>query len=338
MSDSSRISIDLLDSDHYEALTIAVRRVLDTDLALETCAQIIDGLPLSKVAWDRYGDRLDRRHPISRHVELCAEAFEVAKSMREHIDMNMFSFETNLLQPFQSSTPASRRFQLRLIELVAVALHQIAVYLFQKGSRLHDQHCLPIQSSEGSSDVDAVTSWKPPPSDWPDEEPWPTLFAHPAFTAQDQYPSDVADIVGYWAEDRILGGVALFDRSKPWEDEDEEPNVYFQSSRPKLTYRIYQLTDRQQRDLLQFLLPRLDHSPSTRQGDQGDDFCPLPISFCRGQNDNLVDPEFAVVNTQIYRDPWERPPPRPYQGLIRERDVIMGQAEEELNRLRRLDR
>jgi hypothetical protein len=28
----------------------------------------------------------------------------------------------------------------------------------------------------------------------------------------DQYPDGLADVAGYWAEDRIFGGVVLFDR------------------------------------------------------------------------------------------------------------------------------
>ncbi|KAI1349767.1 hypothetical protein F5Y01DRAFT_316440 [Xylaria sp. FL0043] len=336
MSELTRISINLLDSYHYQAFATAIHRVLATDLALETYSQIIDGLPLSKVAWDRYSGRLDRRHPISLHTKLCTEAFEVAKSMRDQLDVRSFSFDPKLLQLFQSSTPRSRRFQLRLLELVAVTLHQIALYLFQNGPRLHDRHCSYSQYPENNSQIDAITSWKPPPSKWPGKEPWPTLFAHPAFTAHEQYPAGVADMVGYWAEDRILGGVALFDRSKTWDNEIEEPNVYFQSSRPKRAYQIYQLTDKQQQELLRFLSLELNHGSSTRRGDEEDNFCPLPILFSRGENENLVDPEFAVVRSKIYRNPWERPPPRPYQQFIRERDVVIGQAEEELKRLRRL--
>jgi hypothetical protein len=29
-----------------------------------------------------------------------------------------------------------------------------------------------------------------------------------------QYPEGIADMVGYWAKDRILGGVVLFDRGE----------------------------------------------------------------------------------------------------------------------------
>jgi hypothetical protein len=37
-------------------------------------------------------------------------------------------------------------------------------------------------------------------------------FFHSEFKEHEQYPEGIADMVGYWAENRILGGVALFDR------------------------------------------------------------------------------------------------------------------------------
>lgn len=48
----------------------------------------------------------------------------------------------------------------------------------------------------------------------------PTLFLHRNYQDFKQYPNEVADIVGYWAEAQIFGGVVLFDRRKP---SDREP-------------------------------------------------------------------------------------------------------------------
>lgn len=38
------------------------------------------------------------------------------------------------------------------------------------------------------------------------------MFFHVDYMDYDQYPNGLADIAGYWAEDRIFGGVVLFDR------------------------------------------------------------------------------------------------------------------------------
>ena len=53
-------------------------------------------------------------------------------------------------------------------------------------------------------DIEAVTNWKMPLSEGMiDVPPGPTLFSHHAYLDDDVYPEGVADIVGYWAEDRI---------------------------------------------------------------------------------------------------------------------------------------
>ena len=95
---------------------------------------------------------------------------------------------------------------MRLIELAAVAIHQIAVQLYELDTSLHKN--------------DGIASWEPPkdhPIFWfynPDGAP-PTLFQHREYRFYDQYPDGVADGVGYWAESRIFGGVVLFDRREP---------------------------------------------------------------------------------------------------------------------------
>ncbi|KAK3897432.1 hypothetical protein C8A05DRAFT_39023, partial [Staphylotrichum tortipilum] len=59
-------------------------------------------------------------------------------------------------------------------------------------------------------------------------------------------------MVGYWAEARILGGVVLFDRGASGHEECGE--VYFQSDRPNITYRLYALTDEQKQKLFSMFI------------------------------------------------------------------------------------
>jgi len=83
-----------------------------------------------------------------------------------------------------------------------------------------------------------------------------TLFTHKAYTFHEQYTNGVADMVPYWAENQILGGIALFDRSHNWDDTNSEPNVYLHPARAHVTFRIYQLLDEQQDALLKFLMTK----------------------------------------------------------------------------------
>ena len=138
----------------------------------------------------------------------------------------------------------------------------------------------------------------------PDFYPWYRDF--------ELYPSGVADGVGYWAEERILGGVVLFDRWDPGQSAEPEllsagcvsssaPSyksdvVYYHSNTKDTTCCLYQLTGGQRQALLNVLLAKTPSTPSL-----------LPI---HGDNNNrvYVDPEDPMKETGIYRDKWERVP------------------------------
>lgn len=74
-------SVDaILDRAHRDLLDSAIRNVLSTKRALETFAQIADGLPLSSVARDSYARGAPyASHPaVARHTSLCPGATEAA--------------------------------------------------------------------------------------------------------------------------------------------------------------------------------------------------------------------------------------------------------------------
>ncbi len=210
-----------------------------------------------------------------------------------------------LLQAYQSTSPGSRSFHCRLIELVAVTVHRLAVLLFQRDYRLHDDVCKT--GGDPVYTVDLVTSWE---SDLQRQNPArqadPTLFSHPWYDARDRYPDKLADVVGYWAENTLLGGVVLFDRSEPCgsSSDDGEPNVYLHSDHAKVTFRIWQLRDEQQQALVDFLV---SSSPATTatDGPGTHNACPFPL-LASDRNLKRFDPAAATVH-KVYRDLWERP-------------------------------
>ncbi|KXJ91891.1 hypothetical protein Micbo1qcDRAFT_233252 [Microdochium bolleyi] len=295
----------VLDAEHLSVLNLAIRRVLETEAAADTFAQILDGLPTAAAALDRYEHRIYPEHPVHGHTSVGREAVAMtgqfcgaltcvicasrtrcvsAKSERPNqavgvhwcssADMpdlkNYKSFES-----LQRSRPGKRPYDLAILELVAEAVHQIAVHLFQKDLRLHDSSSSSSVVVKGEAvgggvlTVERITTWRRPARNpgYPPQEPWPTLFAHPMFTAHEQYPAGVADVVGYWAEDRIFGGVILFDRHRRLaemrDDDDEDDDdrqegddkpgggggggggVYFNSARPGGTYKIFRLSPSQ---------------------------------------------------------------------------------------------
>ena len=138
-------------------------------------------------------------------------------------------------------------------------MHQIAVILFELDTSVHKNdpvYPLPPRSNTAYWTVNP----KGPPH---------TPFNHKWYRDHGQYPKGVADIVGYWAENQILGGVVLFDRRDPESEPDANPDaIYYHSWHGNVTYRIYQLLPEQRKALLDFLLAEEPVSV---------DNCPLPI-------------------------------------------------------------
>ncbi|KAI5456877.1 hypothetical protein BGZ63DRAFT_395034 [Mariannaea sp. PMI_226] len=301
----NRLPIQSIHSEyHRKVLEQAIRNVLSTDLAKFTYAQILDGLPIADVAWDRRLPTIFGDHPIEEHENLCPDAMTKAQEYYDRWNPDVLTFYAKVsvicrpfcassyhfyqpIKDFQLAQPGTKAFNTRLVELVAAALHQIGVILYQLDFRLHE------------GDIDGIVNWKFPTegTGLADINPQPTIFCHHAYLHSDIYPEGVADMVGYWVEDRIIGGVVAFDRRA--EEEGRVENIYFHSSREKQTIRVYQLLDEQQQALFDFLLEETSSPPPPRDL--------LPIL---GGIHNRVRVDAWIAHTQklIYRDIWERKP------------------------------
>ncbi|KAM0328054.1 hypothetical protein ACHAQA_005456 [Verticillium albo-atrum] len=300
-----QLTPDDLDEAHQALLTRAILRVLATDIAQSTFAQVIDGLPLASVVDDSSTGGTHPKHPVNRHTELCPGVWDQASEFRDEFRPEKLLFDSRLkklLLAYQAASPASRAFNVRLLEMIAVAIHQIAVMLFKLDTSRHKH--------------DNITEWAPPQTgtgydmvfwaEFPDG-PLPTLFYHPWYMDHEQYPNGAADLAGYWVEARILGGVMLFDR-RPNGNPD---HVYLLPNRRDVTYRIYQLLPEQKKALLDFLVGESEPEPTVGA---------IPI-LGSDKNLNRVDPEEPIEETGIYRDIWERKYRPPELGDDRLRDV-----------------
>ncbi|KAI8315794.1 Aryl-alcohol dehydrogenase [Colletotrichum sp. SAR11_240] len=153
-STTHRISIDvgLGDGEHRDAFTRALWNVLATEIAEITFAQIIDGLPLAEVAQDSGNGSLPNGHPIhDLHQQLCPGVIQKTHEFRDKFDPGTIQIDSKLINEFRAASLGSRAFKVRLIELVAVAVHQIAVQIFKLDTSLHKE--------------DGIASWKPPKDD-----------------------------------------------------------------------------------------------------------------------------------------------------------------------------
>lgn len=94
------------------------------------------------------------------------------------------------MKAYRLAGEGTKEFKTRLIELVAVAIHQLAVRVFKMKLNLHQ------------GDVDSAIDWvRPEPPDYPGRwfeiPPRPTLFNHDGFFADEIYPEAEADMAGY---------------------------------------------------------------------------------------------------------------------------------------------
>ncbi|KAF9770878.1 hypothetical protein IL306_011507 [Fusarium sp. DS 682] len=295
------LSIDVLDDSHQDAVTRGIERILDTEISEITYAQIIDGLPLSDVAEDSSDGGVPEGHPIHEvHNELCPDILDRTREFRDQFSPDVLKFDSRVSISRTRAAPGSRSFNTRLIEIVASSIHQIARILFQISESRH--------KDEG------IIEWAPPKSDkiyWRccPKGPPPTLLYHPWYMNYQNYPHGLADMVGYWAEARIIGGVVLFDRRQVIAGFNVDPHaIYLHPNRAALTYRICKLLDEQKQILLEFLT---SSSPPHN---------PLPILVDQ-RNEHRIDPEESTEDTGIYRDVWDRSELPPYANDERLRDV-----------------
>jgi hypothetical protein len=142
------------------------------------------------------------RSDINQHLEPCPESIEVWKAFRDSFQTQKLLFNPRKVQGYQDSIFGTKDFNVRLIELVVVACHETAVLLHK--------------IADGGVGTHAE---KPPAPMILDHDgvpftPIPTDFYHTEYVDWEQYPEGVADMVGYWAEFELFGGVVVFDRGE----------------------------------------------------------------------------------------------------------------------------
>lgn len=90
----AKYSVDMLDGAHRDALALAISRVLSTELAETTYAQILDGLPLESVVDDGPAYLLPPEHMFwGTHLELCPGVLERIKEFRANFSISILKFD-----------------------------------------------------------------------------------------------------------------------------------------------------------------------------------------------------------------------------------------------------
>lgn len=223
------MSLTSLDAEHQASFKHAMANLLSTPIAEFTYAQIVDGMPISNIYKEDH--RFCEGFPVLDHKDLCPGTMDKTRAFRSQFDIDSVEFEPKvrqhiisnigswlmfvlkLLQAYQNTSPGSIAYKLRLLEMVVITCHNIAVFLYQLDDGTHkhaeweDWLTKKLALTSEEDDQYMHIAYVPP-----------TPFYVDLYVDFDRYPNGLADVVGYWAEHHIFGGVVLFDRGR---DEEE---------------------------------------------------------------------------------------------------------------------
>ncbi|POS70965.1 hypothetical protein DHEL01_v210642 [Diaporthe helianthi] len=218
---------EILDQAHETRFCGAIINILHSKPAEFTFAQLVDGLPLAKVASTslalRCGD------PVREHKTLCPGAMDKVRAFRDSFDPASLDLPVEVLKRYQDIPAGSRASKLPFIELVVVAVHRLAVIVHREGS-LHKENDPTFD--EGRLCCDRWDFRASP-------KYYPTPFCLTDYSDPAQYPDGVADLAGYWAENWIFGGVVVFSRG---ESGTECNDVWLHPNKEDTTVRVWALS------------------------------------------------------------------------------------------------
>ncbi|KAJ6789631.1 hypothetical protein PWT90_08486 [Aphanocladium album] len=271
--------IRTLTEHHRDILIHAIENICNTDEARITFAQVLDGVPVVPLLDEgRPSRNLPSSHPSRKtHQEICPGILERLDIFRRDFDVGNLRLNSKAMTVYQSAAPGSRLFNTRLIELVSRSVHQIAIEIALLDESPYREDGLLAFTPPESDTVFWRFSLSRPP------QIWLRLMWYQDYT---KYPNGSSDMIGYWAENYIIGGVLLFDRRV------EGVGPFSELGGP------------------------VDADANTAT-----DISPLPL---KADQESLVrvDPEEPVLETGIYRDSWERLPLSDDEPDARLRDVF----------------
>ncbi|KAL2839488.1 hypothetical protein BJY01DRAFT_250444 [Aspergillus pseudoustus] len=228
--------LSTLEESHRKPLKTIVQRILSTQRAEYVLAQVADSLPTKDSA--KY-----KRHAIEERIETrlapTAEGRGTVRAWKEELEANSsnigvdsLEIEAEVLERYQQSTLRTREFKLHLIEIVAIAIHTLAAQLFAATNKP------PYKCPAPRPKVIYVDGWPKQTDELAPSEHESCLF-HDDYLDIDLYSMGVADIVGYWAETHLFGGVVVSDHGK---EDTEFLEVFLH---PDSNFKVFRLSDTQ---------------------------------------------------------------------------------------------
>ncbi|KAL2372433.1 hypothetical protein RJ035_007240 [Blastomyces gilchristii] len=185
-----------LDDCHARRVLQALHCILATEVAEQSFGMLIDGRLTMKALRACRRIRLSEDYDeIAKYTGPSQDTISMFRSLREQFDLSHVLIKASSAERFQRSTvqPSSADFQRGLLDLVVSMVHDLAVSIFEELHRSKYQNT-PHQGPE---------------------RPLLPDFRHPKYLQSYLYPHGPIELVGYWMETRLFGGVVVFEHGNP---------------------------------------------------------------------------------------------------------------------------
>lgn len=204
-----------LSPEKLQELETVLNSILALPVARETYSQIIHGTP------SRMRSHLRETIVVNDSLKSSEKAIHLFEEIRTKfalqnlkIDMKVATFLivlhlikanfTQLAQNYQNASRGSRENLLRLLEIAAASVHALAGMIYTSFHK--DTNIMPPEPREGHY-------WQFRRTDH-----FYVDFYHTNYRRFENYPFGLLNVVGYWAETEIFGGVVLFERVESGSD------------------------------------------------------------------------------------------------------------------------
>ncbi|CAD6593633.1 MAG: hypothetical protein ASARMPREDX12_007362 [Alectoria sarmentosa] len=188
-------------AERLQELEILLRSILALPIAKTTYAQIIDGMPTRTYFSDEYRDS-DYYTTIidSDKVKPSDQAMEEYEKMKTTFAPQDLIIDLKVAQKYQNAPSGTYEHLLRLVQIAAASLNALAGMIYV--SRHRDMELNPPDPPGGSHRLFHRT------------DDFYVKFYNTDYRHFQEYPFGLLNVVGYWAETEIFGGILLFEHDE----------------------------------------------------------------------------------------------------------------------------
>lgn len=305
-------------AEKLQELETVLQRILALPIARDTYAQIIDGTPTRTPFSDeikKSGSTFYKTIIGSENSKPTDKAMQKYEEIRPKIAPQDLVIDLKVAQNYQDALPGSRENHLRLLETAAASVHALAGMIY--ASNNEDMDVKPPEPPGGHLRQFDTT------------DGFYVNFYHTAYKRFEEFPFGLLNVVGYWAETELFGGVVLFERG---EGDSGITNAFLHPQRASCAFQLSEIQLQDFADLSR---------ASDVDGSVGAD---TRLPFFKELNAR-IEPTFVRVGEaplRIYKNEYDKYPvsfiPKRPSCVITEGDPRAASMKEAMRFIKEIDR